>query len=160
MTQKRTRENLNRLPREVEATLPSWVKCTDPISAETLEEVRSAVLAWIANVRNYVEETNQHFPYDEQAHPEEFDDGDGPWAFFVEKHLCIDDFKRHVDFETFARVAHYKWWYDTGGLLKAHSVWSTFIRQMILSDVNVPKINEGESDLRDISGWIGLDMSL
>ena len=50
---KRTRENLNRLPREVEATLPSWVKCTDPIPGEILEEVRSTVLVWIANVRNY-----------------------------------------------------------------------------------------------------------
>ena len=59
MTQKRTRENLNRLPREVEATLPSWVKCTYPISAETLEEVRSTVLVWLANVSNYVQETNR-----------------------------------------------------------------------------------------------------
>ena len=55
------RENLNRLPREVEATLPSWVKCTDPISAETLEEVRSTVMVWVTNVENYVKETNQHF---------------------------------------------------------------------------------------------------
>ena len=50
---KKIRENLNRLPREVEATLPSWVKCTDPIPGEILEEVRSTVLVWIANVRNY-----------------------------------------------------------------------------------------------------------
>ena len=64
---KRTRENLNRLPREVEATLPSWVKCTYPISAETLEEVRSTVLVWLANVSNYVQETNQHFPYGDLA---------------------------------------------------------------------------------------------
>ena len=53
---KRTRENLNRLPREVEATLPSWVKCTDPIPREILEEVRSTVLVWGANVRKYYEE--------------------------------------------------------------------------------------------------------
>ena len=105
---KRTRENLNRLPREVEATLPSWVKCTDPISAETLKEVRSTVLVWLANVRNYVQETNQHFPYDEQPHPEEFE-GEQAWVFFVETHLCTDS-RAHstlnhgeVDFEWFAR---------------------------------------------------------
>ena len=53
---KRTRENLNRLPREVEATLPSWVKCTDPIPREILEEVRSTVMTWMKNVRKYYEE--------------------------------------------------------------------------------------------------------
>ena len=41
----------------MEATLPSWVKCTDPIPREILEEVRSTVLVWMKNVRNYVEET-------------------------------------------------------------------------------------------------------
>ena len=60
---KRTRENLNRLPREVEATLPSWVKCTDPISAETLEEVRSTVMVWATNVYHYFEETKTPLPY-------------------------------------------------------------------------------------------------
>ena len=60
---KRTRENLNRLPREVEATLPSWVKCTDPISAETLKEVRSTVLVWLANVRNYRNKLYEDFGY-------------------------------------------------------------------------------------------------
>ena len=60
---KRTRENLNRLPREVEATLPSWVKCTDPIPREILEEVRSTVTRWIKNVRNYVFETELKILY-------------------------------------------------------------------------------------------------
>ena len=60
---KRTRENLNRLPREVKATLPSWVKCTDPISAETLKEVRSTVLVWLANVRNYRNKLYEDFGY-------------------------------------------------------------------------------------------------
>ena len=50
---KKIRENVRRLPHEVEATLPSWVKCTDPIPREILEEVRSTVLVWIKNVRNY-----------------------------------------------------------------------------------------------------------
>ena len=54
---KKIRENVRRLPHEVEATLPSWVKCTDPIPREILEEVRSTVLVWMKNVRNYVEET-------------------------------------------------------------------------------------------------------
>ena len=155
MTQKRTRENLNRLPREVEATLPSWVKCTYPISAETLEEVRSTVLVWLANVSNYVQETNQHFPYDEQAHPEEFDDGDGAWVFFVETHLCTDsraDSRLNhgeVDFEWFARLRRKCFVSKSLNLnINRGRLWSAFIRQMILSDVNVPKI--GESDLRDI----------
>ena len=152
---KRTRENLNRLPREVEATLPSWVKCTDPISAETLKEVRSTVLVWLANVSNYVQETNQHFPYDEQAHPEEFDDGDGAWVFFVETHLCTDsraDSRLNhgeVDFEWFARLRRKCFVSKSLNLnINRGRLWSAFIRQMILSDVNVPKI--GESDLRDI----------
>ena len=51
---KRTRENLNRLPREVEATLPSWVKCTDPIPREILEEVRKVAgsLQWAYAIRH------------------------------------------------------------------------------------------------------------
>ena len=83
---KRTRENLNRLPREVEATLPSWVKCTDPIPREILEEVRSTVLVWIKNVRNYVEETETYILNDEHTPPEIVDDG----AFFVARYLCHD----------------------------------------------------------------------
>ena len=67
---KRTRENLNRLPREVEATLPSWVKCTDPIPREILEEVRSTVLVWMKNVENYVEETETYILNDEHVHQE------------------------------------------------------------------------------------------
>ena len=42
---KKIRENVRRLPHEVEATLSSWVKCTDPIPREILEEVRSTVLS-------------------------------------------------------------------------------------------------------------------
>ena len=84
---KRTRENLNRLPREVEATLPSWVKCTDPIPREILEEVRSTVTRWIKNVRNYVEETETYILNDEHVHQEIVDDG---WAFFVDRYLCHD----------------------------------------------------------------------
>ena len=156
MTQKRTRENINRLPREVEATLPSWVKCTYPISAETLEEVRSTVLVWLANVENYVQETNQHFPYDEQPHPEEFE-GEQRWVFFVETHLCTDsraDSRLNhgeVDFEWFARFDLRRKNIVIASLnlnIFKPRLWSAFIRQMILSDVNVPEI--GESDLRDI----------
>ena len=36
---KKIRKNVRRLPREVQATLPSWVKCTDPISDEILVQV-------------------------------------------------------------------------------------------------------------------------
>ena len=67
---KRTRENLNRLPREVEATLPSWVKCTDPIPREILEEVRSTVLVWMKNLKNYVEEAETYILNDEHTHQE------------------------------------------------------------------------------------------
>ena len=84
---KRTRENLNRLPREVEATLPSWVKCTDPIPREILEEVRSTVMTWMKNVRNYVEETETYILNDEHTHQEIVDD---EWAFFVASYLCRD----------------------------------------------------------------------
>ena len=71
---KRTRENLNRLPREVEATLPSWVKCTDPISAETLEEVRSTVMVWATNVYHYFEETETYYITDIVGQEEEYDE--------------------------------------------------------------------------------------
>ena len=70
---KRTRENLNRLPREVEATLPSWVKCTDPIPREILEEVRSTVLVWIKNVRNYCTKL-----YEDLGSPQWFQTPDHP----------------------------------------------------------------------------------
>ena len=98
---KRTRENLNRLPREVEATLPSWVKCTDPIPREILEEVRSTVLVWMKNVRNYVEETETYILNDEHAPPEVVDD---EWALVVERDLCFDphlrvQFFRHAYYE-------------------------------------------------------------
>ena len=67
---KKIRENVRRLPHEVEATLPSWVKCTDPIPREILEEVRSTVLVWMKNVRNYVEETETYILNDEHVHQE------------------------------------------------------------------------------------------
>ena len=76
---KKIRENVRRLPREVEATLPSRVKCTDPIPREILEEVRSTVLVWMKNVRNYVEETETYILNDEHTPPEIVDEG---WAFF------------------------------------------------------------------------------
>ena len=84
---KRTRENLNRLPREVEATLPSWVKCTDPIPREILEEVRSTVLVWMKNVKNYVEEAETYILNDEHTHQEVVGD---EWALFVSSFLCRD----------------------------------------------------------------------
>ena len=49
-------KNLNRLPREVEATLPSWVKCTDPISGKRLKKYGYGH-GVDENVRNYLEET-------------------------------------------------------------------------------------------------------
>ena len=85
---KKIRENVRRrLPHEVEATLSSWVKCTDPIPREILEEVRSTVITWIKNVRNYVEETETYILNDEHVHQEIVDDG---WAFFVDRYLCHD----------------------------------------------------------------------
>ena len=67
---KKIRENVRRLPHEVEATLPSWVKCTDPIPREILEEVRSTVLVWMKNVKNYVEEAETYILNDEHTHQE------------------------------------------------------------------------------------------
>ena len=76
---KKIRENVRRLPHEVEATLSSWVKCTDPIPREILEEVRSTVTTWMKNVRNYVEETETYILNDEHTPQEIVDEG---WAFF------------------------------------------------------------------------------
>ena len=84
---KKIRENVRRLPHEVEATLPSWVKCTDPIPREILEEVRSTVLVWMKNVKNYVEEAETYILNDEHTHQEIVDD---EWAFFVASYLCRD----------------------------------------------------------------------
>ena len=85
----------------MEATLPSWVKCTDPIPREILEEVRSTVLVWMKNVRNYVEETETYILNDEHAPPEVVDD---EWALVVERDLCFDphlrvQFFRHAYYE-------------------------------------------------------------
>ena len=141
---KRTRENLNRLPREVEATLPSWVKCTDPIPREILEEVRSTVTRWIKNVRNYVEETETYILNDEHVHQEIVDDG---WAFFVDRILCFDPLiqggfpHNTVRFDYAEGVGRYA---ASGQAATGpyrgkviHTGWSRFIRRMILSDVNI-----------------------
>ena len=71
----------------MEATLPSWVKCTDPIPREILEEVRSTVLVWMKNVKNYVEEAETYILNDEHTHQEIVDDG---YPFFVLSYLCRD----------------------------------------------------------------------
>ena len=77
-SKKKIRENLNRLPREVEATLPSWVKCTDPIPREILKEVRSMVLVWMKNVRNYCTKL-----YEDLGSPQWFQSPDHPILFQV-----------------------------------------------------------------------------
>ena len=148
---KRTRENLNRLPREVEATLPSWVKCTDPIPREILEEVRSTVLVWMKNVRNYVEETETYILNDKHTPPEIVDEG---WALLVERDLCFDP---HLQAQFFRRSLTYEDDYAEGvgrfALGRTHTGWSTFIRRMILSDVNTfisktdDNLSHGEPDL-------------
>ena len=135
---KRTRENLNRLPREVEATLPSWVKCTDPIPREILEEVRSTVLVWMKNVRKYYEENILN------------DNPSGFLAFWVD-----------VNYPYGARVFEHQ----IEGLLRVKEkkgAWSTFIRQIILSDdVNIIHRSkhfdwqeDGEPDVK----WTDIDV--
>ena len=124
---KRTRENLNRLPREVEATLPSWVKCTDPISAETLEEVRSTVLVWMKNVQNYVEENILNDGWSDHG-----------WAFWVD--VIYPYRKAYRKGETLLLDGARDAW--VGSTAQYRRAWSTFIRQMLLSDVNI--INPGE----------------
>ena len=57
----------------MEATLPSWVKCTDPIPREILEEVRSTVLVWMKNVRNYCTKL-----YEDLGSPQWFQSPDHP----------------------------------------------------------------------------------
>ena len=136
---KKIRENVNRLPREVEATLPSWVKCTDPIPREILEEVRSTVMTWMKNVRNYVEETETYILNDEHTPPEIVDKG---WALVVERDLCFDP---HLQAQFFGSSLTYEDDYAEGvrrflapdALGRTHTGWSTFIRRMILSDVNI-----------------------
>ena len=73
---KKIRENVRRLPHEVEATLSSWVKCTDPIPREILEEVRSTVLVWMKNVRNYCTKL-----YEDLGSPQWFQSPDHPILF-------------------------------------------------------------------------------
>ena len=155
---KRTRENLNRLPREVEATLPSWVKCTDPIPREILEEVRSTVTRWIKNVRNYVFETELKILYGglvgQHPPPEIVDDG---WAFFVDRILCFDPLiqggfpHNTVRFDYAEGVGRYA---ASGQAATGpyrgkviHTGWSRFIRRMILSDVNIIQIFDDVTDI-------------
>ena len=135
---KRTRENLNRLPREVEAILPSWVKCTDPIPREILEEVRSTVTTWMKNVRNYVEETETYILNDEHTPQEIVDEG---WAFF--RIYCPDPYI-YSSFSQFHSYADDDWRFATSG-------WSRFIRRMILSDVNIIHRQPNAADGRDIT---------
>ena len=140
----------------MEATLPSWVKCTDPIPREILEEVRSTVLVWMKNVRNYVEETETYILNDEHAPPEVVDDG---WALVVERDLCFDphlqaqffldkgfggveDGRRRDYAEGVGGFAAYDSDTDSdtetgNGFIEARWLsWSRFIRRMILCDVN------------------------
>lgn len=53
---KKIRRNLRRLPREVQATLPSWVKCTDPISDEILVQVQHTIATWLINLIWWLED--------------------------------------------------------------------------------------------------------
>ena len=120
---KKIRENVRRLPHELEATLPSWVKCTDPIPREILEEVRSTVMTWMKNVRNYVEETETYILNDEHTPQEIVDEG---WAFEWARDLCQDPRVRYSgDTHRYAEGVIY------------YTGWSRFIRRMILSDVNI-----------------------
>ena len=159
---KRTRENLNRLPREVEATLPSWVKCTDPIPREILEEVRSTVLVWMKNVRNYVEETETYILNDEHVHQEIVDDG---WAFFVDRYLCHDPwiqggFPHNIAsarFDVAEGVGRFSGRYGPVAMgpyrgKVIHTGWYRFIRRMILSDVNIEhyETTQGIADITNI----------
>ena len=52
------------------AAVANWVKCTDPIPREILEEVRSTVLVWMKNLKNYVEEAETYILNDEHTHQE------------------------------------------------------------------------------------------
>ena len=140
---KKIRENVRRLPHEVEATLPSWVKCTDPIPREILEEVRSTVTTWMKNVRNYVEETETYILNDEHTPPEIVDEG---WAFFVGRIYCLDPYIYSSYIHSYAEgVGRFG---KPGGFpvriaigpyrgKVIHTGWSRFIRRMILSDVNI-----------------------
>ena len=144
---KKIRENLNRLPREVEATLPSWVKCTDPIPREILEEVRSTVTTWMKNVRNYVEETETYILNDEHTPQEIVDEG---WAFF--RIYCPDPYIYSSYIHSYAEgVGRYA---ASGQAATGpyrgkviHTGWSRFIRRMILSDVNIIQIFDDVTDI-------------
>ena len=57
------------------------------IPREILEEVRSTVLVWMKNVKNYVEEAETYILNDEHTHQEVVGD---EWAFFVASYLCRD----------------------------------------------------------------------
>ena len=150
----------------MEATLPSWVKCTDPIPREILEEVRSTVMTWIKNVRNYVFETELKILYGglvgQHAPPEIVDDG---WAFFVDRILCLDPLiqggfpHNTARFDYAEGVGRYAASGQAAKLLGLspatgpyrgkviHTGWSRFIRRMILSDVNIIQIFDDVTDI-------------
>ena len=65
---KKIRENVRRLPHEVEATLPSWVKCTDPIPREILE---ACVGAPGSKIENFSDLRNQRVGKENCAFPEQ-----------------------------------------------------------------------------------------
>mgnify|MGYP001482355242 CR=1 FL=1 len=169
---KKIRENVRRLPHEVEATLPSWVKCTDPIPREILEEVRSTVLVWMKNVRNYVEETETYILNDEHVHQEIVDDG---WAFFVDRILCLDPLIQGGFPHNTARFDYAEGVgrFATAGGRRArglrartatgpyrgkviHTGWSRFIRRMILSDVNIYRYTSRvQRDVKSVDIYVG-----
>ena len=149
----------------MEATLPSWVKCTDPIPREILEEVRSTVLVWMKNVRNYVEETETYILNDEHTPPEIVDEG---WALINYRDLCFDpdiqgfggveDGRRRDYAEGVGGFAAYDSDTDSdtetgNGFIEARWLsWSRFIRRMILCDVNtfISKYNDWPREVTDI----------
>ena len=122
---KKIRENVRRLPHEVEATLSSWVKCTDPIPREILEEVRSTVLVWIKNVRNYVEETETYILNDEHVHQEIVDEGWG-WVDVHYPYSLLQKNSGTLSRVETSRIAGFR-----------RRAWSRLIREMLLSDVNI-----------------------
>ena len=135
---KKIRENVRRLPHEVEATLSSWVKCTDPIPREILEEVRSTVLVWMKNVENYVEETETYILNDEHVHQEIVDEGLG--CLWVDVHYPYSLLRKNSG--TLSRV-------ETSRIAGfRRRAWSRFIREMLLSDVNI--IHQNNVDFHKI----------
>ena len=145
-SKKKIRENLNRLPREVEATLPSWVKCTDPISAETLEEVRSTVLMWLENVRNYKDKLYEDLGSPDHAIPTP----DHPCLIWMIYAHC-DQYSGVASLTPLTAMSY----------VDSPICWSTFIRRMILSDVNIYRyrwrsiVPEAPRDVEVVDIYVG-----